>query len=111
MGTALLVVRLAVRDVRRHAAQAVLLVIAIAAATATLTMGLAMNGVTTQHPYAQTRTATNGPDVVAYLTSTSQAASLIHATGVTSSGGPYPVVSGKRIFVKDKDSLTLWTIN
>jgi putative ABC transport system permease protein len=94
VGTALLVVRLAVRDVRRHAAQAVLLVIAIAAATATLTMGLAMNGVTTQHPYAQTRTATNGPDVVAYLTSTSQAASLIHATGVTSSGGPYPVVSG-----------------
>ena len=39
MGTALLVFRLAARDVRRHAAQAILLVVAIAAAAATLTMG------------------------------------------------------------------------
>ena len=73
MGTALLVFRLAARDVRRHLAQAALLVVAIAAAAATLTMGLAMNGVTTQHPYAATRAATKGPDVVAYLTSASQA--------------------------------------
>ena len=50
MGTALLVFRLAARDVRHHLAQAVLLVVAIAAAAATLTMGLAMNGVTSQHP-------------------------------------------------------------
>ena len=40
MGRALLVYRLTVRDLRHHAAQAVLLVIAIAAATATLTMAL-----------------------------------------------------------------------
>ena len=63
MGRALLVYRLAVRDLRRHAAQAVLLVIAIAAATATLTMALSMNGVTSQ-PYSATRAATDGPDVV-----------------------------------------------
>jgi putative ABC transport system permease protein len=94
VGTALLVFRLAVRDVRRHAAQAALLVVAIAAAAATLTMGLAMNGVTTQHPYAQTRAGTKGPDVVAYVTSTSQATALAHASGVAASGGPYPVVSG-----------------
>ena len=68
MGRALLVYRLAVRDLRHHAAQAALLVIAIAAATATLTMALSMNGVTGQ-PYSATRAATNGPDVVAYLTS------------------------------------------
>jgi hypothetical protein len=94
MGTVLLIVRLAVRDVRRHGAQAALLVVAIAAAAATLTMGLAMNGVTTQHPYAVTRAATNGPDVVAYLTSKSQATLLIHASGVAASGGPYPIASG-----------------
>jgi putative ABC transport system permease protein len=94
MGTAFLVLRLAERDVRRHRAQAALLVVAIAAATATLTMGLAMNGVTSQHPYAATRTATRGPDVVAYLGSASQAKSLIHASGVKAASGPYPVASG-----------------
>jgi putative ABC transport system permease protein len=98
MGRAVLVLRLAVRDVRHHIAQAVLVVIAIAAAAATLTMGLAMNGVTSEHPYAVTRAATKGPDVVAYLTSTSQANLLIHAAGVTTSSGPFPVVSGTMRF-------------
>lgn len=93
MGTAILVFRLATRDVRRHLAQATLLVVAIAAATATLTMGLAMNGVTAQHPYTTTRVATKGPDVTAYLTSTSQAKSLIDASGVAAWDGPYPVAS------------------
>jgi putative ABC transport system permease protein len=92
MGRTLLVYRLAVRDLRHHAAQAVLLVIAIAAATATLTMALSMNGVTSQ-PYSATKTATDGPDVVAYLTSTGQAKALVHAPGVASSSGPYPVVA------------------
>ena len=92
MGRALLVYRLAVRDLRHHAAQAVLLVVAIAAATATLTMALSMNGVTSQ-PYSATKTATDGPDVVAYLTSTGQAKALVHAPGVASSSGPYPVVA------------------
>src|ERR1700733_7117949 len=93
MGTALLVFRLAARDVRRHAAQAILLVVAIAAAAATLTMGLALNGVTTQQPYAATRAATKGPDVVAYVTSVSQARKLSGASGVARYSGPYPVAS------------------
>jgi hypothetical protein len=92
MGIALLIFRLAARDVRRHVAQAALLVVAIAAATATLTMALALNGVT-GHPYAATRAATKGPDVVGNLTSVSQAKSLIHAAGVTASSGPYPVAA------------------
>ena len=92
-GTASLVVRLAARDVRRHAAQAALLVVAIAAAAATLTMGLAMNGVTSQRPYAATRAATKGPDVVAYLTAASQAKPLTHASGVATHSGPFPVAS------------------
>jgi putative ABC transport system permease protein len=92
MGRALLVYRLTARDLRHHAAQAVLLVIAIAAAAATLTMALSMNGVTSQ-PYAATRAATDGPDVVAYLTSAGQAKALTHASGVASSSGPYPVVA------------------
>jgi len=93
MGTALLVYRLAVRDVRRHAAQAALLVVAIAAATATLTMALALNGVTSQSPYLTTRDATKGPDVVAYLSSAAQAGSLLHASGVADSSGPFPVAT------------------
>jgi putative ABC transport system permease protein len=94
MGTALLVFRLAARDVRRHAAQAVLLVVAIAVAAATLTMALALNGVTSQSPYGTTRSATKGPDVVAYLTSRSQADKLIDADGVADHSGPFPVISG-----------------
>jgi putative ABC transport system permease protein len=93
MGTALLVFRLAARDVRHHVAQAVLLVIAIAAATATLTMGIALSGVTSQSPYLTTRAATKGPDVVAYTTSASAASKLAHASGVTNHSGPFPVVS------------------
>jgi putative ABC transport system permease protein len=93
MGTALLVFRLAARDVRRHAAQAVLLVVAIAAATATLTMGIALNGVTSQSPYLTTRAATKGPDVVAYLPSAAEAGNLSRASGVAHHSGPFPVAS------------------
>jgi len=93
MGTALLVFRLAARDVRHHAAQAVLLVVAIAAATATHTMGLALSGVTSQSPYLATRAATKGPDVVAYPTSASAADDLAHASGVANHSGPFPVAS------------------
>jgi putative ABC transport system permease protein len=92
MGKTLLVFRLAGRDVRRHLAQAVLLIVAIAAATATLTMALALNGVTSQ-PFAATRAATRAPDVVAYMTSAARAKSLIHAAGVAAYDGPFPVAS------------------
>ncbi len=91
-GRALLICRLAARDLRHHVAQALLLVVAIAAAAATLTMALALNGVTS-HPYQETKAATKGPDVVEYLSSPSQAKSLVHARGVTASSGPYPMVS------------------
>ena len=92
MGRVLLICRLAARDIRRHAAQAVLLLLAIAAATTMLTLGLALHGVTSQ-PYQQTRAATNGPDVVAYLRRRpGPGAALTHASGVTGHSGPYPLV-------------------
>src|SRR5215831_15667824 len=103
MGRVLLICRLAARDLRRHPAQAVLLLLAITAATTTLTMGLALYGVTSQ-PYEQTRAATNGPDVVAYLPVAQRpghvptlparaTAMLAGASGVTGHGGPYPLAS------------------
>src|ERR1019366_640526 len=64
MGRIVLVCRLAARDLRRHPAQALLLLLVITAAMATLTLGLILYGVTRQ-PYEQTRAATAGPDVVA----------------------------------------------
>jgi ABC-type lipoprotein release transport system permease subunit len=92
MGRLLLVIRLAVRDVRRNPAEAVLLLVAIAAATTTLTVALALHGVTSA-PYAQTRAATAGPDVVAAMQQggrpPSQLTALEHARGVVDSSGPY----------------------
>ncbi len=93
MGTALVVLRLAWRDIRRHRAQAVLLIVAIASASAALTMGLALNGVTSRPPYTTTRAATLGPDVVAYLASPSQARGLTDGAEVAASSGPYPIAS------------------
>jgi putative ABC transport system permease protein len=90
MGKFLLVRRLAARDLRRHKAQAVLLLLAITAATAVLALGLALSGVTNQ-PYQQTRAATKGPDVVGSLDTPNQATALIHASGVTAASGPYPL--------------------
>jgi len=118
MGRALLVARLALRDLRRHPTQAVLLLLAIAAGAATLTLGLALRG-TTDNPYARTRAATNGPDVVATVfpggsnapgpagaakpggrnagsagPASTEAAELLplkHASGVVASSGPFAV--------------------
>jgi putative ABC transport system permease protein len=90
MGKILLVGRLAARDLRRHKAQAVLLLLAIAAATTVLALGLALSGVTNQ-PYQQTRAATKGPDVVGSLDTPGQATALIHASGVIAASGPYPL--------------------
>jgi ABC-type lipoprotein release transport system permease subunit len=116
MGKIVLVARLAARDIRRHQAQALLLLLAITAATTTLVLGLALNGVT-NHPYQQTRALTTGPDLVAgygvNLGPTSgvnldptqgpppvSAAQLqadtnrlTHLSGVTEYSGPYPVAS------------------
>src|SRR6266851_2646480 len=63
MGKVLLVCRLTVKDIRHRPVQALLLLLAIATAATTLTLGLALRG-TTDNPYARTRAAANGPDVV-----------------------------------------------
>jgi putative ABC transport system permease protein len=100
MGRTLLICRLAGLDLRHRPAQAALLLLATAA-TATLTLGLVLHGVTNR-PYQQTRAATKGPDVVAYLPvihqpgrrsrPPAQAAALIRTPGVIGHSGPYPLV-------------------
>jgi putative ABC transport system permease protein len=105
-GRALLVFRLARQDLRHHAAQAVLLVVAIAAVTATLTLAFALNSVNsaengvTANPYQQTMAATRGPDVLAQSspetngTTPGDIAALValnHAKGVAAHSGPYPM--------------------
>jgi hypothetical protein len=103
-GRAVLILRLARRDIRHHAAQALLLVIAIAAATTVLSLAFALNGVIT-NPYQQTMAATKGPDVVAQssfdpytgVTSPADLAALValnHAQGVAAHSGPFPIVGG-----------------
>jgi putative ABC transport system permease protein len=100
MGKLLLVWRLTTKDLRHRPAEAVLLLLAIATAATALTLGMALHGAT-NNPYAATRAATSGPDVVvtevpggpgnpgpvnaAVLTR------LDHASGVVAHSGPYPV--------------------
>ena len=101
MGRALLVARLAARNVRRHPVEAALLVLAIMAATTTLTVGRVLDGVT-DSPYERTREATAGPDVVASVgptpvsptrvvpTDSAGLEALADAPGVVDHSGPYP---------------------
>src|SRR5580693_1481386 len=93
----LLISRLAARDVRRHPAQAGLVLLVIAAATATLALGLALRGVTSQ-PYQHTRAVTAGPDVVVSAFphnggSLARLMALARARGVTGHTGPHPLAS------------------
>jgi putative ABC transport system permease protein len=101
MGRSFLIVRLALADLHRRRAEAVMLLIAITAATTTLSLGLVLHGVTVQ-PYSQTRAATKGPDVVAaafpYASGTPAfpaglraVATLVRAPGVVAHSGPFPV--------------------
>ena len=98
MGKVLLVWRLALKDIRHRPVLTVLLLLVIAAGVATLTLGLSLRG-TTDNPYARTRAATNGPDVVASdINGDPQApaqpadlAPLEHAPGVVAYSGPFPV--------------------
>jgi ABC-type lipoprotein release transport system permease subunit len=96
MGRILLITRLAGRDLRRRPAQSALLLLVISVAMATLTLGLIVQGVTS-HPFAQTKAATAGPDVVADSAGLSgpaqlsRFAALADAPGVTAHSGPYPV--------------------
>ena len=100
MARLLLVYRLAARDLRRHPAEAALLLLAIMAATTTLTLGLVLHGVVSK-PYENTRKATAGPDVVAGVAVPPEGGepvdlagleALSDAPSVTAHGGPYPVV-------------------
>jgi putative ABC transport system permease protein len=100
VGRALLVFRLAARDLRRRPGEAALLLMAIVAATTTLTLGLALRGVIDK-PYQRTRDATAGPDVVTSLFPRKDGAALdagdVEALtgmpGVVAHSGPFPVVA------------------
>jgi hypothetical protein len=101
MGRVLLIGRLARRDLRRRPLEAGLLLLVIMVAATTLTVGLLLHGVTTS-PYARTRAATAGPDVVASVSpppfnggrpaNLSGLDALTRAPGVTGESGPYPVI-------------------
>ena len=100
MGRLLLVSRLVVGDIKRRRLQSVLLLLMIATTTTTLTIGLALHRVT-DSPFARTRAATRGPDIVAEIlpppgtgtsaTATREFAPLVRAPGVSGTSGPYPV--------------------
>ncbi|MFI7701694.1 FtsX-like permease family protein [Nonomuraea sp. NPDC049480] len=96
MGSIVLVVRLVLADVRRHKAQAAMLLLAVTAATATMALGLSLRGVS-DALYERTRAATAGPDVVALSGDTGPAVtsaltSLANAPEVTAHHGPYRIV-------------------
>jgi len=97
MGRILLVLRLALRDLRRRRTEAALLLIAILAATTTLTLGLVVRDAAS-NPYQDTRAATKGPDVVAEtgpFAGLADLEKLATASDVTEHSGPYPVIAGK----------------
>ena len=98
MGRLLLVWRLATRDIKRRRVQSALLLLMIVTTTTTLTIGLALHQVT-DSPFARTRAATRGPDIVAEIGPDANAsrnlgrqfAPLVRAPGVAATGGPYPI--------------------
>ena len=101
MGKVLLVCRLAGNDLQRRRGEAAMLLVVMMAAATVLTLGLVLRGVTDQ-PYAQTRAATAGPDVVATAfpgdggppisrAALADVAPIARARGVVASSGPYPV--------------------
>lgn len=100
IGRALLVGRLVVRDIKRRRLQSGLLLVMMAATTITLALGLTIHQVS-QSPYERTRAATSGPDIVALFQpnpdsaeqSGSLLAPLVHARGVVTSAGPFPIAA------------------
>ncbi|MEV0380260.1 FtsX-like permease family protein [Nonomuraea sp. NPDC050643] len=96
MGRTVLILRLVLADVRRHRAQAAMLVLAVTAATTTLALGLSLGGAN-QTLYEQTRAATAGPDVVALSgdsgpAATSALTSLAKEPEIVAHHGPYRIV-------------------
>ncbi|MGA8719249.1 MAG: FtsX-like permease family protein [Solirubrobacteraceae bacterium] len=105
MGRVLLTWRLAIRDIQRRRVQSALLLAMIVTTTTTLTIGLALHRVT-DSPFARTRAATRGPDIVAEFTPPSGTRSgvtrgfapLVDAHGVAGTSGPYPIAfTGLRV--------------
>jgi putative ABC transport system permease protein len=93
VGRLLLVVRLAVADVRRHRAPAAMLVVSFTVATAMLSLGGSLRGAT-ERLYLQTRAATAGPDLVAVTPGQDRAVtgfltSLLSRPEVVAHAGPY----------------------
>jgi putative ABC transport system permease protein len=100
MGRLLLVGRLALRDLQRRKAEAVLLLVAIMAATITLTLGLVVRDAA-DDPYGKTRAVTHGPDVVAVGPADN---GLAGAAGVVASSGPFPVAPAKLVTSSGRSS-------
>ena len=97
MGRLLLVLRLANRDLRRHAGQAVLMLLTIASTTTTLTLGLALHGTSTD-TWNLTRASSAGPDVMVqtYVSkgaTDARVTELMHVPGVADASGPFPLAS------------------
>jgi putative ABC transport system permease protein len=98
VGRVLLIWRLATGDIKRRRVQSALLLLMIVTTTTTLTIGLALHKVT-DSPFARTRVATRGPDIVAEIGPDPSAgrgvarqfAPLVRAPGVAATGGPYPI--------------------
>jgi putative ABC transport system permease protein len=96
MGRLLLIYRLVAGDVRRRPVQSALLLVVIATTATTLALGLALRHVA-QNPFARTRAATKGPDVVfegqlrAGDHRTVTAGALWKVPGVAAVGGPFPL--------------------
>ncbi len=98
MGRLLLISRLVIGDIKRRRVQSLLLMVMILTTTTTLTLGLALHRVS-KDPFARTRVATKGPDMVAEIgyapgsnrPSPTQFAPLLHARGVAGTAGPYPI--------------------
>jgi putative ABC transport system permease protein len=96
MGRLLLIYRLVAGDVRRRPVQSALLLVVIATTATTLALGLALRHVA-QNPFARTRAATKGPDVVfdgqlrAGDHRTVTAGALSKVPGVAAVGGPFPL--------------------
>jgi ABC-type lipoprotein release transport system permease subunit len=98
IGRALLIWRLVIGDIKRRRVQSLLMVVMVMTATTTLALALTLHHAS-QSPFARTRAATKGPDLVASngpapgsrRPSPTQFAPLIHAQAVAATAGPFPV--------------------
>jgi putative ABC transport system permease protein len=98
VGRLLLIWRLAIGDIKRRRVQSALLLLMIVTTTTTLAIGLALHKVT-DSPFARTRAASRGPDIIAEVGPAPGAsqdvarefAPLLRARGVAATGGPYPI--------------------